>query len=131
VAAQPGEESLRNTVGLLPGRDCVFDDEFVLLVELGMVDIIEHVLDSSGRDALDDEKRCVMCDAIITSIQFRNRDDCQFEKALWQCFGFAQLDQHRHQVAQRGRDMREHRHLVSERAVVPGKALVDRGEIAR
>jgi hypothetical protein len=54
-----------------------------------------------------------------------------FESALRQCRRLAQLDQHRHQVTQRGRHMREDRGLVAERAIEAGEPLVDRGEIGR
>jgi len=71
MAAEPGEESIGYAVRVLPGGDCVFDDELVPVVEFRVIAVIEDANDAGGRDPLDDQKRRVMRDAIIAGVQSR------------------------------------------------------------
>jgi hypothetical protein len=68
MAAEPGEESIGYAVRVLPGADCVFDDELARPVEFRVVAIVEDAIDAGGRDPLDDQKRRVTRDAVIAGV---------------------------------------------------------------
>src|ERR1700730_2568570 len=48
MAAEPGEESIGYAVRVLPGGDCVFDDELVRVVEFRVIAVIEDAIDTVG-----------------------------------------------------------------------------------
>src|ERR1700738_2755393 len=68
MAAEPGEESIGYAVRVLPGGDCVFDDELVRVVEFRVIAVIEDANDAGRRDPLDHQEPGVMRNAIMTRV---------------------------------------------------------------
>src|SRR5947207_10642061 len=57
---QPVKQTVGDAAGVLPRGDRILDDDFINLVELRMIAVIEQPVGARGRDALHRKKRLVM-----------------------------------------------------------------------